>query len=450
LEPAKVEVAIVGAGVAGLAAARALDDAGVEVMILEARERVGGRVFTLRDAQSPVPIELGAEFVHGSAPVLHELAREAGLTLVDIAGARWESRRGRLRPVGDFWSQLELVMQRLDRQREPDRSFEEFLNSRLRGRRYARARALALQWVTGFQAADPANASERALAEGGSPGDAVRERRLGRIVSGYDHIPLWIGRNVLDRVRFGAIVTRVLWSAGQVRIEMCEPSGSSGAAVEARAAIITLPVGVLQAPPPEPGTVQFDPPLDLDRGKAAALAGLEMGAVVRVVLRLDEPFWMSDRFARRAGSQELDQLSFVHSSDSEFPVWWTGYPVFAPLVVGWSGGPAARGLAAFGDNEILGRATGALAREFGLTRREADRHVAGGWVHNWVRDPFTRGAYSYIRVGGNESPAKLARPLRRTLFFAGEASDIEGGTGTVHGAIATGRRAATQLLRMLN
>ena len=75
--------------------------------------------------------------------------------------------------------------------------------------------------------------------------------------------------------------------------------------------------------------------------------------------------------------------------------------------------------------------------------------VLASWLHNWERDPFSRGAYSYMAVGGNESPAKLARPIKRTIYFAGEASDSEGRTGTVHGALATGARAAKQLLRAL-
>jgi monoamine oxidase len=94
-------------------------------------------------------------------------------------------------------------------------------------------------------------------------------------------------------------------------------------------------------------------------------------------------------------------------------------------------------------------ALAALARQFGLARREARGMVTATWFHNWESDPYARGAYSYMLVGGNDAPAKLARPVRRTLFFAGEASDSEGRTGTVHGAIASGRRAAAQLLRVL-
>jgi len=250
-------------------------------------------------------------------------------------------------------------------------------------------------------------------------------------------------------VRFGAIVTKVFWSRGEVRVEIRDPSGASVTAVEARAAVITLPIGVLLAPPTEPGGVQFEPSLERDRTKAAALGGLEMGAVLRVALHLAEPFWIGERFMRRHKTQELDRMAFLQSTDPDFPVWWTSYPVFAPALVAWVGGPRAKEIAGSGDEQIVGRATDALARQFGLTRREAHKQVTRSWVHNWVQDPYARGAYSYIVVGGNEAPAKLARPLGSTLFFAGEAADPEGRTGTVHGAIATGRRAAKSVLRAI-
>ena len=194
MERTTVEVAIVGAGVAGLEAGRVLHEANVDIAILEARERIGGRVFTMRDPRLPVPIELGAEFVHGSAPELRDIAREAQLALLDVGGERWWSERGRLRRAEEFWSQLELVMQRLDAKREPDRSFADFLQTSFPHRRHERARTVALQWIKGFQAADPSRVSERAMAEGGSPGDDVRERRIGRILEGYDQVPRWIAR----------------------------------------------------------------------------------------------------------------------------------------------------------------------------------------------------------------------------------------------------------------
>ena len=180
-----------------------------------------------------------------------------------------------------------------------------------------------------------------------------------------------------------------------------------------------------------------------------ALSGMEMGTVARLTLALREPFWAAERFARRARSQTIVRLAFLHTQDEDFPVWWTTYPVDAPMLTAWCGGPRARELAMLSEEETVARAVAALGRQFGVHRREARRMVLAAWLHNWHTDPYSRGAYSYMRVGGNEAPAKLARPLKRTLFFAGEASDSAGRTGTVHGAIATGRRAAGQVLRVL-
>jgi monoamine oxidase len=440
-----VDVAILGAGVAGLEAARVLDEHKVDFIVLEARERIGGRIFSVRDESLPVSIELGAEFVHGRAPELRDIAHDARLAVADIDGQRWQSQHGRLRPIDDFWDALDAVMARL-RTGGADRSFEQSLNS---GRPSRRARSFALQWVENFHAADAALVSEHALAEGGSPGDDARERRLGRVLGGYDAVAQWLGRDVGDRVRLGTVATGVHWTDGAVRIDTRRATGASGTGLEARAVIVALPLGVLHAAPGEPGAVVFDPPLATDSSKAAALAGMTVGAVARVTLRLRERFWESDRFARRAKNQNLDRLAFLHSDDPDFPVWWTSYPISAPMLIAWRGGARARELSALREDQIIDRALAALGRRFGLSRRTAGDMVTATWFHNWENDPYARGAYSYMLVGGKDAPAKLARPVRRTLFFAGEASDAEGRTGTVHGAIASGRRAATQLLRVL-
>ena len=441
------DVAIIGAGVAGLEAARILHDAGIDVVVLEARERIGGRIFTRRSESLSVPIELGAEFVHGSAPELREVGSNAYLAILDIEGDRWQSHGGKLRPLGsDFWSELEDVMGRL-RSSGPDRSFEQFLKAL--PRRASHARTLALQFVTGFHAADPTLVSEHALAEGGSPGDDEREKRIGRVIHGYDCIPQWISRQILDRVRLGTIVTEVQWAPGSVHIAVRNGSGPADSTVTARAVVISLPIGVLQATPGEPGAVAFSPTLERYENWQAARSCMAMGTVTRVALQLRDTFWKSERFVRRTGRQDLDRLSFLHTRDPDFPVWWTSYPVDAPMLIAWCGGPRGKELSTMSEEETADRAVASLARQFGMSRREARRLVVATWHHNWDTDPFTRGAYSYIVVDGNGSPARLARPIKRTLFFAGEASDPDGRTGTVHGAIATGRRAAKQVLRAL-
>ena len=450
--PERADVVVLGAGAAGLAAAGALRAKDIDVLVLEARERIGGRVFTVHDPRLPVPIELGAEFVHGSAEEIRKLAGEAKLATVDISGRRWDSRRGTLRPMDDFWERLDRVMRRLDGVRGPDRSFQSFLDARPGGRPLARDRTLAKQYVEGFHAADAARISIRALAEGGSPRGDEQEERIGRIYGGYDGVIGHLAGEIGDIVRLGAVVTAVRWDRGEVEVSTRAPDGSSQTAVTARAAILTVPLGVLHAPAGEPGAIAFDPPLERDRGKREALGTLAMGAVMRVTLRTRDTFWADERFRKRivgVTGEALDTLSFLHSDDPCFPVWWTAYPVRAPLLVAWSGGPTAQAMVGRPEEEIIGLAVRALGDQFRIGAREARRQVEGAWLHDWESDPYARGAYSYAMVGGSESAAALARPLRRTLFLAGEASDPEGRTGTLDGAIGSGRRAAKAVIRAL-
>jgi monoamine oxidase len=119
------------------------------------------------------------------------------------------------------------------------------------------------------------------------------------------------------------------------------------------------------------------------------------------------------------------------------------------MMVGWAGGPAAIALES-GPESIPGAAVASLAASLGADRRTIARHLLATFFHDWSRDPFSRGAYSYPLVGGADVGKQLSRPVLGTLFFAGEAADAEGRNGTVHGAIGSGQRAAKQVMRALN
>jgi monoamine oxidase len=382
------------------------------------------------------PIELGAEFIHGSAKELTELLTDARLASLDVAGQRYTSGSRQLRPMNGFWEQLDRVMRRLPKPRAADRSFRDFLDTNPGGRRLARERRLALQWVEGFHAADSRLISAHALAAGGWPGDDLEERRLGRVIDGYDRVIEWLAIPLVGDIRLGAVVARVEWSRGAVAVHVRHPGGVEFA-VEARAAVIAVPLGVLKASPVDVGAIEFVPDIT---AKRPVLDVLDMGSVVRIVLRLRERVWADNH----------PTLSFLHSNDSDFPTWWTAYPTRAPIIVGWRGGPGARRLSQLRAGELESLAVSSLARQLHISRQRLRSLVDAVWMHDWEHDPFARGAYSYAAVGGAKAAPTLARPLRRTLFFAGEASDTEGGTGTVDGAIASGRRAARQVMRVLD
>jgi monoamine oxidase len=443
----KLDVVIIGAGAAGIAAARSLHDQGARFVILEARERIGGRVWTHRDPRTPVPIELGAEFIHGSAEEIEKVLQEARLPVVDIEGRRWMVSGSRWTPLDDFWDRLYRVMKLLDNGSRRDRSVQAFLDTRPGGRRMARDRQLARQFVEGFHAADPRLISAKALADSGTPGEEVRETRLAHVIDGYDRVIEWMAAPLADRIRLGAVVTRVQWAAGHAVAEVQHADGRHRFEVEARTILVTVPLGVLQAPPGETGAIAFDP--DLGSAKRTALESLVSGTVVRVALHLRDRVWASEEFGKKVQEEETDALSFLHSNDPDFAVWWTAYPLRAPVIVGWRGGPGALRLSQLSPDQIEARAIASLARHLRMTPRRMRSMVEGVWTHNWELDPFARGAYSYQRVGAADATDVLARPLKRTLFFAGEATGTGGSTGTVDGAIGTGRRAAKQILRAI-
>jgi monoamine oxidase len=427
----RTDVIIVGAGVSGLAAARALRERGVRVEVLEARDRIGGRVFTHRDPRAAAPIELGAEFVHGSAPEVMSIVREAGLLSVDVCGQRWERRSKRLVPTRDFWQRLENVMGRMSASRDPDRSFHEFLATAPGGRRLARDRALASEFVEGFHAADPLRISERALAKGGSPHGDVNEQRIGRVLDGYDHVPDWLARKPFDSVRLRTVVRNIEWEPGAVHVD------TSKGSFAAKAAILTLPIGVLQARPGDVGAVRIHPALAKHED---ALSRMTTGPVTRTVLLFREEFWRNGKLAN---------LSFLQGSDPDVPVWWTLAPLRAPILVAWAAGRRGAALALLSIEESRDRVLASAARHFGVPRRKVASLLVDSWTYNWEDDPFARGAYSYPLVGGSTAGESLAKPVRGTLYIAGEATVKEEASGTVHGAIRSGRRAATQLVRHL-
>jgi monoamine oxidase len=438
------DIAIVGGGVAGLAAMRALEERGLRTCVVEARNRIGGRIHTVRDPRLPHPIELGAEFVHGSAPELLNIVHDARLLAYTVEGDRWRARGGRLTRLDDFWKRLHSVMRHLDADRT-DRTFAEFLEGAPGGRSAADARSLALAFVEGFHAADARRISAKALADGGSPSEDRDEQRQMRIVDGYDRVPEWLASGFGHRIMTNAVVERIDWADGGVELSVRQGNAQSTILIAARATIITVPLGVLLAPPGEPGAITFSPQLPiLDRVRVR----LTMGSVVRVIVLFRERWWTKRLRAVPRGAS-LESMSFLHGDSGDVPVWWSLHPVHAPVMVGWAGGPVAERLSGRASSEIHDRALAALAANLGVTRRRVAAQVEECWTHDWQHDPFSRGAYSYALVGGADAPRHLARPITLTLWFAGEAADPEGRTGTVHGAMGSGRRAALSVTQAL-
>lgn len=422
----KYDVVIIGAGAAGLAAARELSGRGRSVCILEARERVGGRIHTLHPAGLPLPIELGAEFIHGEVDTTFRIVDTAGLLAYRLPDDHWWTRGGEWERIADFWDQIDRVRSKIRGTR--DRSFAAFLRSQ--PGLPPRLRELATNFVEGYHAAHADRISALALRTSDSEQSDPGANRQYRIANGYDALLAWLRAGLHPEhadLRLGHVVREVRWRDGDVTV-LGEGRGTE--TIRARAAIITIPIGVWKAAREQRGAIAFTPEL---AEKQKVVAKLEVGHVVKIVFRFREPFW------------EERPFNFLQTANRFVTTWWTAAPVHAPLLTAWAGGHAADALLAEGSDEArIDRALDAMAETFGRKRRELDALFAGAKTHDWQSDPFSRGAYSYAGVGGSGAAAELAKPLRNTLFFAGEATSTDQ-TGTVAGAIESGVAAARKL-----
>ncbi|HTL05441.1 MAG TPA: NAD(P)/FAD-dependent oxidoreductase [Gemmatimonadales bacterium] len=417
---------VLGAGLAGLAAAERLGAAGEPTILLEARDRVGGRVLTHRDPAVAGPLELGAEWLDPGGLVQH-LFPPDDRDLLEATGRRWRRDRHGLVEVEQLYDRG--LFRRLRRLSRPDRPVARALASCCGGAQWNAARAELLQYLQGFHAADPSRLSLRWLAEVEKTQSA--DVSTARSSAGADRIAAALLPNhSAVELQLGALVREVRWKRGSVRVVLQRAGRRE--LLTAERAVVTLPLSLLQQ---SRGGVRFVPRLD---SKLPALGRLAMGQVVKVLLAFDRPFW------REIGP--FEDLLMLQRFDQPFPTWWTMRPGPAALLAGWVGGPLVRRVRGKRTGGLLDLALRSLAAALDIPKSRVEERLLSWHHHDWSADPFSRGAYSYVLSGGSQAWQVLARPVERTLYFAGEATASHGFNATVEGAIASGRRAAREIL----
>ncbi|HEY2001751.1 MAG TPA: NAD(P)/FAD-dependent oxidoreductase [Acidobacteriaceae bacterium] len=433
----KTDVLIVGAGIAGLAAAAELAESGRRVIVLEARDRIGGRILTLHPDEGRPPIELGAEFVHGHPPELLRLLQDADAPLQNIDGTDACFRDGTLSacPENKAFELLDELAEFAHLQ--GDMPFDDFLAER---RPDAETAEQARSFVEGFNAADARNIGIIALARQQQAEEEIDGDQSARSIRGYDLLPQHLARRVEQAggsILLRSPVVSLDWRLGSVTVQTASTDPASGppASFSASKVILTLPLGVLKARSvvfrPEPSRILW------------AADRMEPGSARRLVLLFRTSFWKTNT-PPNMQEMRFPDMRFLFAPAMTPPTYWTQHPSDTPMLVAWVGGPKAD--AEGTPDQFVALALRGLERIFSLAPHSLDAELRNWYMHDWQSDPYTLGTYSYVPIGAFDCSEKMTLPLNKTLFFAGEHTDITGHWGTVHGALRSGLRAARQVL----
>lgn len=425
--PSLLDAIVIGAGMAGLTAARRLAEAGKRTLLIEASERVGGRVWTAQGTSTA--IELGAEFVHGEPKPTLALAREAAVRLLPVKASHFIKHGSLFRELTHPWQPFESVLSRLAPDAD-DQSAAAFVAEQgIDPELVERFRQL----VEGFEAAPFDEVSIRSLAvdsESVSQNDS--QFRVDGGYGGLVEFQCERARAAGAELRLGSAVRQLRWRPkGPITISFAASSLELSAAI----GIVAVPLTALQSRGGHVG-LQVEPSISSWR---KPLERLGMGQACRYSFEL--PLDFARGTAPRPG--------FIHHPPSLFESAWSRETERAVIWTVWAGGPKAAALARESATQREKLALGALCNLLALPESSVLEALLGPpQAHDFSNDPHLLGAYSFCRPGGARDSESLAAPIGDTLFIAGEATDHEY-PGTVAGAIASGERAAGLALSAL-
>lgn len=418
-------VVVIGAGLSGLAAARELQHSGANVVVLEARDRRGGRIWTSNQWQD-MPLDMGATWIHGvKGNPITRLADELQTPLVETFYEKAQIYTTDGKPTSTIQknevarlSKAVSDVLRKAQNRDPDRSLIESIEPLMVEYRDSPDRLGLLHYILSDEFEQEYSGSVEKLstqwfddAKEFDGGDALFLRGYGVIV---DHLAKGL------EIRLSQVVRSIYWNAAEMRVLTDENE------FRADHVVITLPLGVLQS-----GSVRFEPELPIE--KQVAISKLGMGVLNKCYLRFDKVFWPAN----------VDWLGFVSPQRGYWDTWASlQRAAKMPVLLGFSAAIRARELESWSDQQIVASAMQALKTIFGVRIPDPVDHQ----ITRWASDPFARGSYSYNSVGSNPRMRNdLMQPLAKRLFFAGEATTRQY-FGTAHGAFLSGLRAAKDVL----
>ena len=433
------DILIIGAGSAGLMAARTLAESGKKVIVLEARNRCGGRIHTIKNESFFKHAELGAEFVHGDLPITLGLLKEGKIPYTNVNGEMWNYRDGHFNKDMEHlpeWDELISIIENLTE----DTSIDALLKKEFHGPQHRHFKKSVLKFVSGYDTANPHKASVFALLNEWKSEDNSAQHR---IKGGYGVMIKYLEQKIESAgspIYLNSPVCEIQWHPGKVKVTITD-----GAVYEAEQVLIAVPLGVLQAGANEQGAIIFNPPI-IEHHKAAHAMGF--GAVIKILLEFDAPFWHDDAVTNLVGTSLKDMIFLL--SDEAVPTWWTQFPDDSPVFTGWLGGPGAAERKDATEDTLLAEALQSLAVIFNRDVAALKDKLVACHVVNWTREPFTHGSYAYDTIEAPASRRLLNQPVEQTIFFAGEYLYDGPAMGTVEAALTSGLNTANQMINSQN
>ena len=428
-----MDVIIIGAGAAGLMAAKKLTDAGQKVCVLEARDRIGGRIFTLTDKAFQQPAEAGPEYIHGNLEVTLSLLKEAGIEYREAEGEMWQVTNGKWTKGMEFNEDQQLLMTRLKELKE-NISIADFFDRYFSEEKFAPLRHSLTSYIEGYYAGNIQQTSALAFFKEWSAEDDQQYRPIG----GYGKMIQYLADKSVEAgalIQLSTVVKEIRWLKGWV--EVFDETRHS---YIARKVIITVPLGVWLAGEDSKGAIAYSPALPQ---KQEAAKQMGFGSAIKILLFFKNPFW--EEIALAQPEVDLKRTSFI-ISDHEIPTWWTQLPEQSSLLTGWLAGPKALSLKDTDNETILLQSLDSLSRIFNMGQKDLQQKLLSWQIFNWTAEPFTRGAYSFSTTSTEEARKIMMQPVEGTLFFAGDAFYDGLEMGTVEAALTSGIRAGEEVL----
>ncbi len=416
-------ILIIGAGAAGLMAARELSKAGKKVIILEARDRIGGRIWPVDNVGFDAVIQAGAEFVHGKAPVTKALMKEAGMTITPSEGGMWNLRDGELTQSDQEVPNHELLLEKLKDLKE-DITVDQFLTEYFADEKYDALRNSVSKMVEGYDAADPKKISTFAVRDEWLSTHSLEQYRVDE---GYNTLLNFFEKELRENnveVIFKTKVKTIDISTGKVIV-----TSGDGSQYEAEKVIVTVALPLIK-------NLEFIPALPQ---KVKAAENIGFGGVIKIPLQFSERWWL------KARGKDSSKMLFMLSNEV-VGTWWTRYPDEAPFITGWMAGPKTELFKSKSEEEILSEALNSLSNIFEISVEDLRKKLVAYKVVNWPADPLALGAYSYSTPETKAARTELLKPENNILFFAGEALYEGKDAGTVEGALASGKETAERIL----